>query len=173
MAGSKSTKSRQATVIPITEIRERVDRIRKDVEEAVETIGKRAVDSLPESSRKQVDGLLDRVNAVSGDVNKTVDEWRGDLGKRVSTLRKETESRRKKFVTNFEKQTRRYVERVFKHPKYNKYIRRHTKYLVHDEENTAKVGDTVEIAECRPMSKTKRWRLVNVLERPVDDGGAV
>lgn len=65
------------------------------------------------------------------------------------------------------------VERVFKHPKYNKYIRRHTKYLVHDENNEAKVGDTVEIAECRPMSKTKRWRLVNVLERPVDDGGDV
>ena len=63
MAGTKNTKSRQATVIPITEIRERVDRIRKDVEEAVETMGKRAVDSLPESSRKQVDGLLDRVNA--------------------------------------------------------------------------------------------------------------
>ena len=75
---------------------------------------RQAVDSLPESSRKQVDGLLDRVNAVSGDVNKTVDEWRSDLEKRVTTLRKETESRRKKFVTNFEKQTRRYVERVFK-----------------------------------------------------------
>jgi small subunit ribosomal protein S17 len=65
------------------------------------------------------------------------------------------------------------VERVFKHPKYNKYIRRHTKYLVHDEQNEAKVGDTVEIAECRPMSKTKRWRLVSVLVRPVDDGGDV
>lgn len=65
------------------------------------------------------------------------------------------------------------VERVFKHPKYNKYIRRHTKYLVHDEENSAGIGDTVEIAECRPMSKTKRFRLVNVIERAVDDGGDV
>ncbi len=65
------------------------------------------------------------------------------------------------------------VERVFKHPKYNKYIRRHKKYLVHDEENTAKVGDTVEIAECRPLSKTKRWRLMNVVARAVDDGGAL
>ncbi|MCB9914429.1 MAG: 30S ribosomal protein S17 [Planctomycetes bacterium] len=65
------------------------------------------------------------------------------------------------------------VERRFQHPKYNKYIKRHVKYLVHDEENTCRVGDTVEIAECRPLSKNKRWRLVKVTERAVDDGGDV
>ena len=65
------------------------------------------------------------------------------------------------------------VERRFKHPKYNKFIKRHTKYLVHDEENTGRVGDVVEVAECRPMSKTKRWRLVRVVKSAIDDGGDV
>lgn len=52
-----------------------------------------------------------------------------------------------------------------KHAKYNKYIRRSTNLHVHDESNDARLGDTVEIAECRPISKTKRWRLVKVLQR--------
>lgn len=54
-----------------------------------------------------------------------------------------------------------------KHPKYNKYVRRRTKLGVHDEHGQADVGDTVEIAECRPYSKTKSWRLMKVLERAV------
>ncbi|HIG10681.1 MAG: 30S ribosomal protein S17 [bacterium] len=65
------------------------------------------------------------------------------------------------------------VERVVKHPKYNKYIRRHSKFIVHDEENAANVGDIVDIAECRPLSKTKRWRLLSVVKTAVDDGGAL
>ena len=52
-----------------------------------------------------------------------------------------------------------------KHPVYGKYIRRSTKLHVHDENNDAKVGDTVEIMESRPLSKTKRWRLVRVVQR--------
>ncbi len=56
-------------------------------------------------------------------------------------------------------------ERMFKHPKYNKYIRKHSKAIAHDEAEDANVGDTVEIMECRPLSKTKRWRLVRVVER--------
>jgi small subunit ribosomal protein S17 len=64
------------------------------------------------------------------------------------------------------------VERVFKHPKYKKYIRRHKKYHAHDEERTAHVGDEVEIRECRPLSKIKRWRLVEVVSRAaLPDGG--
>ena len=50
-----------------------------------------------------------------------------------------------------------------KHEKYGKYIRRSTRYQVHDEENAAKLGDTVEIVCCRPISKTKTWRLVKVV----------
>ncbi len=52
-----------------------------------------------------------------------------------------------------------------KHPVYGKYIRRRTKFHVHDENNDAKAGDKVEIMESRPFSKTKRWRLVRVLQR--------
>jgi len=51
-----------------------------------------------------------------------------------------------------------------KHPKYGKYIRRRTVLQVHDEANVSKVGDTVEIAECRPVSKTKNWVLLRVLK---------
>jgi len=57
------------------------------------------------------------------------------------------------------------VERVFRHPKYGKYVRRHKKYHAHDENREARVGDVVEIAECRPLSRLKRWRLLRVLER--------
>jgi small subunit ribosomal protein S17 len=55
------------------------------------------------------------------------------------------------------------VERRVKHPLYKKEIRRFSKYYVHDENNEAKVGDSVNIAEVRPLSKLKRWRLVKVL----------
>lgn len=58
------------------------------------------------------------------------------------------------------------VERLVKHPLYKKYIRRKKKFHAHDEQNTAKVGDLVEVAEVtRPLSKLKRWRLVRVTER--------
>jgi small subunit ribosomal protein S17 len=57
------------------------------------------------------------------------------------------------------------IPRVVKHPIYGKYLRRTTKVLVHDQENTCKQGDVVSIAECRPVSKRKSWRLVEVLER--------
>ena len=50
-----------------------------------------------------------------------------------------------------------------KHPKYGKYIRRRTILHVHDEKNESKVGDRVEIAECRPLSKTKNWIVLRVL----------
>ncbi|AXP40891.1 TPA: 30S ribosomal protein S17 [Haemophilus influenzae 10810] len=59
------------------------------------------------------------------------------------------------------------IERKVKHPLYGKFIRRTTKLHVHDENNEAKVGDTVEICECRPLSKTKSWTLVRVVEKAV------
>ena len=55
-----------------------------------------------------------------------------------------------------------------RHPKYGKYLKRRTKLAVHDEHNLGRVGDVVEIAQCRPYSKTKRWRLVRVLEKAID-----
>lgn len=57
------------------------------------------------------------------------------------------------------------IERQVEHPLYKKYLRRSTKLLAHDENNECKEGDTVEIAECRPLSKRKAWRLQRVVER--------
>ena len=59
------------------------------------------------------------------------------------------------------------VDYKVKHPRYGKYIRRRTKLGVHDPSNLAGVGDWVEITECRPISKTKNWRLVKVLRKAV------
>lgn len=56
------------------------------------------------------------------------------------------------------------IERSVQHPLYGKMIRRSTKFNAHDENNTAKTGDVVTIRECRPISKTKSWTLVEVLE---------
>ncbi|NCO65262.1 MAG: 30S ribosomal protein S17 [Candidatus Aquicultor secundus] len=57
------------------------------------------------------------------------------------------------------------VESTKRHPLYKKTIKRTTKFKAHDEANEAKAGDTVQIAETRPLSKTKRWRMVEILEK--------
>ena len=57
------------------------------------------------------------------------------------------------------------VERKVMHPKYGKFVKRSSKFMAHDEKREAHVGDTVRIAETRPISKLKRWRLVEVVER--------
>ncbi|MFZ5467187.1 MAG: 30S ribosomal protein S17 [Pseudomonadota bacterium] len=57
------------------------------------------------------------------------------------------------------------IERRVKHPIYGKYMTRSTKLHVHDENNECRAGDKVEIVECRPVSKTKAWNLVRVVER--------
>jgi small subunit ribosomal protein S17 len=57
------------------------------------------------------------------------------------------------------------IERKVKHPLYGKYIKRSTKLHVHDENNECGIGDTVTITECRPMSKTKSWALVAVVNK--------
>ncbi len=60
------------------------------------------------------------------------------------------------------------IDYKIKHPKYGKYIRRRTKVGVHDQLNLGAVGDTVEVAECRPQSKTKSWRLVRVVQNKIN-----
>jgi len=55
--------------------------------------------------------------------------------------------------------------RLVKHPVFHKYVRKHVKYKAHDENNECKAGDTVLIIETRPMSKDKRWRMLEILER--------
>ena len=59
------------------------------------------------------------------------------------------------------------VTRLVKHAQYGKYIRRTRKYIAHDESNDCKVGDTVRIAGCRPLSKRKHWRVQEVVSRAV------
>jgi len=59
------------------------------------------------------------------------------------------------------------VERRVKHPLYGKFIRKSTKFLAHDEANECGEGDTVVIEECRPLSKSKSWRLVKVVEKAI------
>ena len=59
------------------------------------------------------------------------------------------------------------IDYTVKHPMYGKYIKRSTKLGVHDEKNIAGIGDTVEIAECRPLSKTKNWRLLKVIKKGI------
>ena len=57
------------------------------------------------------------------------------------------------------------IERKVKHPLYGKFVKKSTKIHVHDENNECSMGDTVQITECRPYSKTKSWTLVKVLEK--------
>ncbi len=57
------------------------------------------------------------------------------------------------------------VERKVKHPLYGKFLKKTTSFHAHDEKNECSIGDTVKIMESRPMSKTKRWRLVEIVEK--------
>jgi small subunit ribosomal protein S17 len=57
------------------------------------------------------------------------------------------------------------VERRVKHPLYKKYVKKTSKFMAHDEQNDSHIGDTVIIMETRPLSKNKRWRLVEIVER--------
>jgi len=57
------------------------------------------------------------------------------------------------------------VERKVKHPKYGKFVKKTSKFVAHDETNDCNIGDTVRIMETRPLSKSKNWRIVEVIER--------
>ena len=57
------------------------------------------------------------------------------------------------------------AERLVKHSAFHKYVRKHVKYKAHDEQNLCKEGDIVRIIECRPISKDKRWRILEIVEK--------
>ncbi len=59
------------------------------------------------------------------------------------------------------------VERLVKHKIYKKYVKRRTKFMAHDERNDCRIGDKVLITESRPLSKIKRWRVSNIVEKAV------
>ena len=80
--------------------------------------------------------------------------------------RKERKSRVGQVVSNkMDKSITISIERKVKHPIYGKYIKKTTKLMAHDEKNECNEGDVVKIAETRPLSKNKRWRLVEIIER--------
>jgi small subunit ribosomal protein S17 len=57
------------------------------------------------------------------------------------------------------------IERKYRHPVYGKFVRKTNKFVAHDEKNDCNIGDTVRIMETRPLSKSKNWRLVEIIER--------
>ncbi len=65
------------------------------------------------------------------------------------------------------------VSYMAKHPKYGKYVRQRTVLHVHDENNESKVGDVVEVVQCRPLSKTKCWKLVRIVEKRSEQAAAL
>jgi small subunit ribosomal protein S17 len=80
--------------------------------------------------------------------------------------RKERKQRTGRVVSNrMDKSITVAVDRQIKHPIYGKFITKTTKYMAHDENNDANIGDLVSIMETRPLSKRKRWRLVEIIER--------
>ncbi len=87
----------------------------------------------------------------------------------------ETESTKRKIISGtvvsnrMDKTAVVQVQRRFAHPVYKKYVSKRVKYKVHDEKNDLNVGDTVRIVETRPLSKDKRWRLLDILERGPQD----
>jgi small subunit ribosomal protein S17 len=85
----------------------------------------------------------------------TQEETRSDLRTVVGVVASDKGDKTIKVVVNYQT----------KHPKYGKYLKRRTVLHAHDEKNDAKEGDTVELAECRPLSKTKHHRLVRIVER--------
>jgi len=88
-------------------------------------------------------------------------------GQRATRIGVVTSSRRNKTI-------RVTVSYMVRHPKYGKYLRRRTVLHAHDERNECRDGDVVEVAQCRPLSKTKCWRLVRIISRaPQEKGGPV
>lgn len=81
-------------------------------------------------------------------------------------IRKERKTRTGVVTSNkMEKTITVTVVRKLKHPKYGKFVKKSKKFHAHDEENTAQIGDLVKIMETRPLSKSKRWRLVEIIEK--------
>jgi small subunit ribosomal protein S17 len=78
-------------------------------------------------------------------------------GAKIGVVESDKGDKTRKVVVNF----------LTKHPKYGKYLRKRTVLHVHDENNESKLGDRVEVVPCRPMSKTKNFRLLRVLDRSI------
>lgn len=101
--------------------------------------------------------MSDEINTQPDQIK--ADDERDELGASKRTVTGRVLS------TAMEKTITLLVERRVKHPIYGKFLRRSTKVHAHDEENQCHVGDWVKVELCRPLSKTKNWRLVEIVER--------
>jgi small subunit ribosomal protein S17 len=123
---------------------------------------------MSETNETAVKEAVDKPVEEAGAAEAKVEEAKADEAKAAESVTEEKKLRTAtgRVVSNaMDKTVSVAVERLVKHPVYGKYIRRTSKLLAHDENNEAQVGDTVEITECRPLSKRKSWRLVNIVER--------
>ena len=122
-------------------------------EAAVETEAEQTTEQMAEQTAEQT-------------VEQTVEQTTEQTAEQTAERTPERKSVRKVFgrvVSNAaDKTVSVSIERVVKHPVYGKYIRRTTRVMAHDEANTCQLGDRVAIAECRPVSKRKSWRVVDV-----------
>ena len=83
------------------------------------------------------------------------EQAKGLTGTKIGVVDSDKRAKTRKVVVNY----------LAKHPKYGKFVRQRTVLHVHDETNESKTGDVVEVAPCRPISKTKSWKLVRVVEK--------
>jgi small subunit ribosomal protein S17 len=88
----------------------------------------------------------------------TTESTAADRGRRKTRVGKVVSDRMEKTVVVS-------IERLVKHETYGRYVRRRSKFKVHDEKNECRIGDTIRFMETRPMSKDKRWRFVEIVER--------
>lgn len=84
-------------------------------------------------------------------------------GTQIGVVESDVRQKTRKVVVNY----------LDKHPKYGKYVRKRTVLHVHDENNESKNGDLVEVAPCRPLSKTKSWKLVRIVEKRAELAAAI
>lgn len=112
-----------------------------------------------EVSSEGVENIVEEVQTTETTVE-TVEEEEKEEGRKTRKERfgKVTSAKMNKTITVL-------VERKIKHPIYGKFMKKSKKFLAHDEKEDAREGDTVKIMECRPLSKRKTWRLVEVVER--------
>lgn len=96
---------------------------------------------------------MSEANAAPANINEANDRGNRRLVIGTVTRDKMTKTRRVE------------IDRLVRHPKYGKFVKRRTVCYVHDENNESGLGDTVEIMECRPLSRSKRWRLVRIVTR--------
>jgi small subunit ribosomal protein S17 len=113
---------------------------------------------MSEKENEQVEVTDAKAPAAVADASQETDEAAGGRSRRKSRVGVVVSDKADKTVVVL-------VERRFPHPLYGKGVRRTKKYHAHDEKNEYKVGDTVRITETRPLSKTKRWRVIGLLDR--------